>query len=78
MLHQSQKMILEKLKNYSLKQIFSTVRWRETLISMSKQKVTDYIEIGPGKVLTGMVKRTLKDVNCFSINSITDIKNLSR
>ena len=41
---------------------------------MSKQKVTDYIEIGPGKVLSGMVKRTLKDINCFSINSIDDIK----
>ena len=38
--------------------------------------VKNFIEIGPGKVLTGMVKRTLKDVNCFSINSITDIKNL--
>ena len=41
---------------------------------MSKQKVTDYIEIGPGKVFSGMVKRTLKDINCFSINSIDDIK----
>ena len=36
----------------------------------------NFIEIGPGKALTGMVKRTLKDVNSFSINSITDIKNL--
>jgi len=34
------------------------------------------IEIGPGKVLTGMVKRTIKNANCFSINSIADIKNL--
>ena len=34
------------------------------------------VEIGPGKVLTGMVKRTVKNVNCFSINSINDIKNL--
>ena len=38
--------------------------------------VNNFIEIGPGKVLTGMVKRTLKNVNCFSINSIADIKNL--
>ena len=43
---------------------------------MSKNNVKNYIEIGPGKVLTGMVKRTLKDVNCFSINEITDMKNL--
>ena len=43
---------------------------------MKKSGVKNFIEIGPGKVLTGMVKRTLKDVNCFSINSIADIKNL--
>ena len=43
---------------------------------MSKEKVRNFIEIGPGKVLTGMVKRTIEDVNCFSINSIADIKNL--
>ena len=43
---------------------------------MSKAKVKNFIEIGPGKVLTGMVKRTIKDANSFSINSIADIKNL--
>ena len=43
---------------------------------MSKRGVNNFIEIGPGKVLTGMVKRTLKDVNSFSINSIADIKDL--
>ena len=36
----------------------------------------EILEIGPGKALIGMVKRTIKDVNCFSINSITDIRNL--
>ena len=43
---------------------------------MSKEGILNYIEIGPGKALTGMVKRTLSNVNSFSINSITDIKNL--
>ena len=43
---------------------------------MSEDGVKNFVEIGPGKVLTGMVKRTIKDVNCFSINSITDINNL--
>ena len=42
---------------------------------MSIDGITNYIEIGPGKALTGMVKRTVKEPNCFSINSITDIKN---
>ena len=43
---------------------------------MSQNGVKNFIEIGPGKALTGMVKRTVKEVNCFSINSIIDIKNL--
>jgi [acyl-carrier-protein] S-malonyltransferase len=42
---------------------------------MSETGVKNFIEIGPGKVLSGMVKRTVKQANCFSINSITDIKN---
>ncbi len=67
----------DKIKDLLIKQIFSTVRWRESIINMSEAGIKDFIEIGPGKVLTGMVKRTLKNVNCFSINSITDIKNLA-
>ena len=63
-----------EIKKLLYKQIFSTVRWRESLINMSKNGITNFIEIGPGKVLSGMVKRTLKGVNCFSINSIADIK----
>ena len=65
-----------KIKKLLIEQIFSTVRWRESLINMSEAGVKNFIEIGPGKVLSGMVKRTIKDVNCFSINSIADIKNL--
>ena len=64
----------EKLKELLVDQIFSTVRWRESLIRMSNEKVSNFIEIGPGKVLSGMVKRTIKDINCFSINSINDMK----
>ena len=64
-----------EIKKLLYQQIFSTVRWRESLINMSKTGITNFVEIGPGKVLSGMVKRTLKGVNCFSINSIADIKN---
>lgn len=66
----------EIIKNLLVDQIFSTVKWRESLINMSNLGIKNFIEIGPGKVLTGMVKRTIKGANCFSINSITDIKNL--
>ena len=44
---------------------------------MSKRKLSNFIEIGPGKVLSGMVKRTIKDINCFSINSIDDMKKIT-
>ena len=65
------------IKKLLVDQIFSTVKWRESVINISNNGVKTFIEIGPGKVLSGMVKRTIKNVNCFSINSITDIKNLS-
>ncbi len=67
----------DQIKKLLIKQIFSTVRWRESLINISSQGVKNFIEIGPGKALIGMVKRTLKNqANCFSINSIIDIKNI--
>tara|TARA_B100000900_G_C20544434_1_gene701914 strand:- start:412 stop:1350 length:939 start_codon:yes stop_codon:yes gene_type:complete len=65
----------ENIKNLLVEQICSTVKWRESIINMFNSKVTTFIEIGPGKVLSGMVKRTVKDINCFSINSINDMKN---
>ena len=63
------------IKTLLIDQIFSTVKWRESIIKMSENGVSNYIEIGPGKALSGMVKRTVKDAKCFSINSIADIKN---
>ena len=65
-----------KIKKLLIDQIFSTVNWRESIINISKAGVKDFIEIGPGKALAGMVKRTIKEANCFSINNFTDIKNL--
>ncbi len=66
----------ENLKKLLIEQIFSTVKWRESIIKMFDNGVKNFVEIGPGKVLTGMAKRTVKGVNCFSINSLADIKNL--
>ena len=64
----------ENIKRLLVEQICSTVRWRESIINMSKENVSNFVEIGPGKVLSGMVKRTVKNINCFSINSINDMK----
>jgi malonyl CoA-acyl carrier protein transacylase len=38
------------------------VRWRETLVAMRDRGAERFVEVGPGRVLTGLVKRTLKDV----------------
>ena len=66
----------ENIKDLLVEQIFSTVKWRESIIYMSNEGVKNFIEIGPGKALSGMVKRTIKNSKSFSINSITDMKNL--
>ena len=66
----------ENIKELLVKQIFSTVKWRDSILKMSEFGISNFIEIGPGKVLSGMVKRTIKNANCFSINSIADINFL--
>jgi len=67
----------DEIKKLLIEQIYSTVRWRESVINMSNSGVANFIEVGPGKVLTGMVKRTIKNSKTFSLNSIADIKSLS-
>ena len=64
------------IKKLLVDQIFSTVRWRESLIFMKNNGIRNFVEIGPGKALSGMVKRTIKDSNSFSINSIDDMRNI--
>ena len=66
----------DDIKKLLVQQIHSKVRWRESIIFMKENRINDFIEIGPGKVLSGLVKRILPDSNTFSINSIDDIKNL--
>lgn len=66
----------DEIKNLLIKQIFSTVKWRESIINISKSGVKSFVEIGPGKALSGMVKRTMKDKSCFPVNTVDDIKDL--
>ena len=66
-----------KIKKLLVEQIYSKVRWRESILYMSHQNITEYLEIGPGKVLTGLVKRILPSANSSSINSIEDIKKIT-
>ena len=66
-----------EMKKLLVEQIYSKVRWRESILYMANQNITEYLEIGPGKVLTGLVKRILPSTNSSSINSIEDIKNIT-
>ena len=66
----------EDLKSLLIKQIENRVRWRESVINMINNDVDHFIEIGPGKVLSGLIKRINRDVQINSINSQMDIENL--
>ena len=66
---------INKIKPLLVDQITSRVRWRESVNYMIKQGVTDFLEIGPGKVLSGLVKKINKDVKISNISSIEEIKN---
>tara|TARA_B100001057_G_scaffold227102_1_gene227510 strand:- start:677 stop:1603 length:927 start_codon:yes stop_codon:yes gene_type:complete len=66
----------EELKKLLIKQIENRVRWRESIINMINKGVDHFIEIGPGKVLSGLVKRINSDVKIDTINSENDINNL--
>ena len=66
---------VNNIKSLLFRQITSRVRWRESVNFMINEKITDFIEIGPGKVLTGLVKKINKTVSTKSINYLDDIKN---
>ena len=65
------------IKNLLFEQIYSKVRWRESILYMAQNKINQFIEIGPGKVLTGLSKRISPDTKSFCINTIDDIKNIN-
>jgi [acyl-carrier-protein] S-malonyltransferase len=62
------------IKSLLVGQITSRVRWRESVNYMIKEGVVDFVEIGPGKVLSGLVKKIDNDAQVSNINSLDDIK----
>ena len=66
----------DELKDLLTKQIENRVRWRESVVNMINKGVNNFIEIGPGKVLSGLIKRINKDVEVISINNEDDIKKI--
>ena len=65
-----------EIKNLLIEQIERPVRWREIVINMIDSKVERFIEIGPGKVLSGLVKRINSNVKLIQVNNLEDLNNL--
>ena len=66
----------DEIKDLLVKQIEKPVRWRESVINMINSNVDKFIEIGPGKVLSGLVKRIDRNIKLVQVNDIEDLKNL--
>jgi [acyl-carrier-protein] S-malonyltransferase len=66
----------DEIKDLLVKQIEKPVRWRESVINMINSNVDKFIEIGPGKVLSGLVKRIDRNIKLVQINDVEDLKNL--
>ena len=64
----------DKLRELLIKQITSPVLWRQSLEKMHSEGVTRFVEIGPGKVLSGLVKRTLKGAQIENIDHLEDMQ----
>jgi [acyl-carrier-protein] S-malonyltransferase len=63
----------DMLRANLITQIFSRVRWRETLMLLGQSEITHFIELGTGKVLSGLVKRTLEDVSIANLDGTDDL-----
>ena len=63
-----------QLKDLLVQQIESRVRWRESVLLMINKGVNQFIEIGPGKILSGLIKRIDKNVKVSAINTEEDIR----
>lgn len=66
-----------QIRDLLIRQIENKVRWRESILNMINAGVNQFIEIGPGKVLSGLIKRIDRNVKSTSINSLDDIKDIN-
>jgi [acyl-carrier-protein] S-malonyltransferase len=67
----------EVLKDRLMRQITGPVRWRETCLQFNELGIEQVMEVGPGKVLTGLAKRTCKGIGLVNVSSVAGLANLS-
>jgi [acyl-carrier-protein] S-malonyltransferase len=63
------------IKDALVRQLYSPVRWTETVERMASEEITFEIEMGPGKVLSGLVKRIDKRVDGSAINDVAGLQD---
>ena len=63
----------EEIKRRLVEQVTGTVRWRECVAAMAEDGVTDLVEVGSGKVLSGLAKRIVPSLNAISVGAPPDI-----
>ncbi|MEG8988274.1 ACP S-malonyltransferase [Ignavibacteria bacterium 4148-Me] len=64
----------DEIKKLLFEQIVNPVRWQETILNMINDGVDEFYEIGPGKVLQGLIKRINPDVKIFGIDKYTEVE----
>ena len=64
----------DEIKKLLFEQLTSPVRWEETIVNMVSDGIDEFYEIGPGKVLQGLVKRINPDIKCFGIDKFVDVE----
>lgn len=67
-----------EIVQHLVEQVTGSVRWRETAIYMVNNGITEFYELGAGKVLSGIIKRSHKEVNAASISSAAEIEELAK
>lgn len=66
----------ELIKKALVEQLYSPVRWTETIVKLADLEVENLLEVGPGKVLTGLIKRIDKRLNCQAANTVDSVNAL--
>jgi [acyl-carrier-protein] S-malonyltransferase len=65
----------DAIKTALIKQLYSPVRWSETITKLSNDGITSVVEAGPGKVLQGLIKRIDKSMTCVGINTADSLSS---
>jgi [acyl-carrier-protein] S-malonyltransferase len=64
------------IRDALIKQVSSSVRWEESVTNMIEQGVNTFVEVGPGKVLSGLIKKINKEVTLYHVEDVASLENL--